>query len=255
MPYFYLYDTYTSDRAYANTLVRIENTLTDLGIQGRVAKLTILKSARDLVETAIKDGADTIVAVGNDLTISKVASALVDKKTPVVLGIIPLGDKNQRLAQILGIPLGVLACHVLSSRIIESLDVGKVNNQYFIRSVEISGTPNLNCDNQYTLRFNSPHNIKICNIDNWQMNGKLIAANPKNGLLEIILKPQNQKGFWGLKKHSHSLSLLSVTNCVITYDGDSLPVMVDGEKIIKTPITLNTASYKLKVIVGKKRLI
>jgi len=64
MPYFYLYDTFTSERAHAGTLVRIENALTDLGIQGRVGRLTILKSAKDLIDSAIKDGADTVVAVG-----------------------------------------------------------------------------------------------------------------------------------------------------------------------------------------------
>ncbi len=255
MPYFYLYDTYTSDRVHANTLVRIENTLTDLGIQGRITKLTILKSARDLVEMAIKDGADTIVAVGNDLTVSKVVSALIGKKTSVVLGIIPLGSKDQRLTQLLGIPPGVLACHVLSSRIIEALDVGKVNNQYFIRSVEISGAPNINCDNQYSIQFTGPHKIKVCNLDSWQINNNFITSDPKNGLLEIILEPQIQKGFWAFQKQKQSLSRFNVNNCIITTSGDSLPVIVDGEKVIKTPVTLNTANYKVKTIVGKKRLV
>ncbi|MFA4937060.1 MAG: diacylglycerol kinase family protein [Patescibacteria group bacterium] len=256
MPYFYLYDTYTSDRTHANTLVRIENTLTDLGIQGKIGRLTILKSAKDLIDSAFKDGADTIVAVGNDLTISKVAAALVGKKQEIAMGIIPIGEKDQSIASLLGIPIGVLACHVLSSRIIEQIDLGKVNSQYFIRSVTVSGTPTVTCDDRFTLVFNHPHAIKICNLDSWQLNGQTKVANPKNRMLETVLTPLPQKGFLGLtKKHHANGSQLIMESCKITSPGNSLPVVVDGERVLKTPVIIKIASQRIKVIVGKKRLI
>ncbi|MFH1112144.1 MAG: diacylglycerol kinase family protein [Patescibacteria group bacterium] len=256
MPYFYLYDTYANDRTHANTLVRIENTLTDLGIQGKVGRLTILKSAKDLIDFAIKDGADTIVAVGNDLTISKVAAALIGRKQEVTMGIIPVGEKNQSMANLLGIPIGVLACHVLSSRIIELLDLGKVNSQYFIRSVLVSGTPIITCDDQFSLALNRPHTIKICNLDSWKLNGQTKVANPKNKMLETVLTPIPQKGFLGFhKKKQASGSQLIMESCKIASPGNSLPVVVDGERVLKTPVTIKIASQRIKVIVGKKRLI
>ncbi|HBV33483.1 TPA: hypothetical protein DIC39_02230 [Patescibacteria group bacterium] len=255
MPYFYLYDTFTSERAHAGTLVRIENALTDLGIQGRVGRLTILKSAKDLIDSAIKDGADTVVAVGNDITISKAAAALAGKKPDVALGIIPVGDKEQSVARLLGIPIGVLACHVLSSRIIEAIDLGRVNNQYFIRSVAVSGTPEVECDDRFSLAFNRPHQIKICNLDLWELNGETKMSNPKNQLLETVLTPLPHKGFLGFGKKPEPGSQLVMESCRITSPGNSLPVVVDGERVLKTPVTIKVANARLKVIVGKKRLI
>ncbi len=257
MPYFYLYDTYTGDRSHANTLIKIENTLTDLGIQGRVGKLTILKSANDLIDSAIKDGADTIVAVGNDQTVSKVVSALsLGKKPDITIGLIPVGEKEQVLAGLLGIPTGVLSCHVLSSRIIDTIDIGKVNNQYFIRSVTVEGLPTIICNEQYTIDFSHPHQVKICNLDTWQNHGKTQIANPKNHLLETILNPIPEKGFLGFnKKSSDHSSQIVMESCRILSPGNSLPVVVDGERVLKTPVTIKIASQSLKVIAGKKRLI
>lgn len=257
MPYFYLYDTYTSDRTNANTLIKIENTLTDLGIQGRVGRLTILKSARDLIDSAIKEGANTVVAVGNDLTVSKVVSALSLSRQPnVTIGLIPVGDKEQTLAHILGIPTGVLSCHVLSSRIIDTIDIGKVNNQYFIRSVTVEGAPTIICNEQYTLGFNHPHQVKICNLDSWKMHGQTRIANPKNRLLETVLNPIPTKTFLGFsKKNSNHISQIVMETCRILSPGNSLPVVVDGERVLKTPVTIKIASQVLKMIVGKKRLI
>ncbi len=256
MPYFYLYDTYTSDRNHTNTLIRIENALTDLGIQGKVGRLTILKSTKDLIDTAIKDGADTIVAVGNDLTISKVATALVGKKQEITLGIIPIGGKNQFIAKLLGIPTDVLACHVLSSRIIEQIDLGKINSQYFIRSVTTVGAPIIICDDQFTLALNQPHAIKISNLDSWELNGQTKIANPKNKLLETVLIPLPQKGFLGFsKKQLNQGSQLIMESCKIISPGNPLPIVVDGERVLKTPVTIKIASQQIRVIVGKKRLI
>ncbi|MFH1867153.1 MAG: diacylglycerol kinase family protein [Patescibacteria group bacterium] len=255
MPYFYLYDTYTSDRVHANSLVRIENTLTDLGIQGRIGRLTILKSAKELIESALKDGADTIVTVGNDLTVSKAAIALASKKQNVTLGIIPIGEKDQSIAKLLGIPIGVLACHVLSSRIVEQIDLGKVNNQYFIRSVTIAGTPTVSCDEQFTVALSHPHNIKINNLDIWELNGQTKLANPKNKMFETVLTPLPQKNFLGLSKKVIPGSQLVIESCRITSPGNSLPVVVDGERVLKTPVTIKVAAQHLRVIVGKKRLI
>src|SRR3989338_10760844 len=97
MPYFYLYDSYLQDRSYATTLIKFETTLTDLGIQGKVGRLTLLKSVKDLVEAAVRDGADTIVAVGNDITLSQVAQVVI-KQPKITIGFIPLGSQHQTIA-------------------------------------------------------------------------------------------------------------------------------------------------------------
>lgn len=256
MPYFYLYDSYLQDRASANQLIRLEATLTDLGIQGKIGRLTLLKSVRDLVEAAVRDGADTVVAVGNDTTLSRVAEVLAKHKT-VTLGFVPLGQEKQNIAKLLGIPVGLLACHVLSSRIVEQISLGKVNNQFFIQSIVGQGTPIIECENQnriYKLNLTTPHNVKVCNLDQAD-DVEQGFVNPQNDFLEIILQPVVRKYWWQLNKPKSSLpSFIPAKTLKISSGSDEMLLTVDGHKVIKTPVTITVAAEHLKIIVGKKRL-
>lgn len=253
MPYFYLYDTYLGDRSYANQLIKLETTLTDLGLQGRIARLTILKSVRDLVEGAIREGADTIVAVGNDATLSKVAEVLA-RHTKTTLGFIPLGQTEQHMAELLGVPTGTLACHVLSGRLVERVSLGQVNKQYFIQSITCSGTPFMECEldgGAYRLELTTPHTLKICNLA-WHPQNQL-ATNPPNNTLELILKPKARSGWFGSHERSRS-TVLPIHTLRLT-SNEELPLVVDGYRVLKTPATVNLARERLRMIVGKKRLI
>jgi diacylglycerol kinase family enzyme len=250
MPYFYLYDSYLQDRSYASTLIKLETTLTDLGIQGRVGRLTLLKSVKDIVESAVRDGADTIVAVGNDITLSQVAQAAI-KHPKVTVGFVPLGSSQQNLAPLLGIPLGILACHVLSSRLVEDLPIGKINNQFFLQSVILSGTPILECEDSYELSLDEPHEVRVCNLTNEPSP----PTSSKKTRLTAIITPQHNKrlGLFGQNKLSPSAVTISALR--VSSDGDELPLTVDNYRVLKTPATITTAQQRLRIIVGKKRLI
>ncbi len=83
----------------------------------------------DLVEKAIKDGIDTVVAVGGDGTINEVASACLYK--PVKLGVIPRGSGNG-LARELKIPISsIKAVKCINEEITSKIDVGLVNGKNF----------------------------------------------------------------------------------------------------------------------------
>lgn len=85
--------------------------------------------ARKIAKQRIREGFQTLVAVGGDGTVNEVASALVDK--PARLGIIPTGSGNG-LARSLGIPLHFQeALDVLKSGTDKRIDAGKVNKRYF----------------------------------------------------------------------------------------------------------------------------
>lgn len=72
---------------------------------------------------------DIIVAVGGDGTVNEIASAIAG--TDKVLGIIPFGSGNG-LARFLQIPLNTAkAIQNLNSGRVESIDSGKINNQWF----------------------------------------------------------------------------------------------------------------------------
>src|SRR5690349_13808036 len=131
--YFYVFDSYLQDRKYANEVARVETRLGTLGIQGRQEKITILKNIHEALKEAIKRGATTIVAVGNDKTVTKILPQVVEHG--LTLGLIPLGPE-QTIADSLGIPHGVSACDSLSRRVMRRLDVGQANNQYFLLQLQ-----------------------------------------------------------------------------------------------------------------------
>ncbi|MFA4818261.1 MAG: diacylglycerol kinase family protein [Patescibacteria group bacterium] len=253
MPYFYLYDSYLQDRSYSNQLIRLETTITDLGLQGKVGRLTLLKSIRDLIENALRDNTDTIVVVGNDITFSQTAEILA-LHPKITLGFIPLGPTNQTLAYLLGIPLGILACHTLSSRIVEKINLPKINNQSFIKSAEAQGVATFNCENHYQLSVSYPHYYKICNLDVWGESDQAIS-NPKDGLVEVVLTPHKPKSWWNKfkKTPASSPTVLPLKNVRLDAVGDSLSLLIDGHRVIKTPATVVATGDYLRVIVGRDR--
>lgn len=251
MSYFYLYDSYLQDRGYANTLIKLETTLADLGIPGRVGRLTLLKSVKDLVETAIRDGADTVVAVGNDITLSQVVQAVV-KQPKITLGFIPLGSSHQTIAPLLGIPVGLLACHVLSGRIVTELPVGKINNQYWLQSIVVRGAPVLECEHSYEITLERPHTVRICNLD---PTGKNLGLSAVSGKLVAVITPTESVGFNLFKKQPPPTSTLPLRELTLSSTAEELPVVVDNYRTLKTPVNITLAPQQIRIIVGKKRLI
>ena len=87
------------------------------------------KHAAQLAKTAIKEGANIIVACGGDGTINEVATALVG--TEIKLGIIPIGSGNG-LASNLNISKNNReAIMAIKAAKTTKIDVGSVNGTYF----------------------------------------------------------------------------------------------------------------------------
>ena len=254
--YFYIYDSFLSDKKYENVLARIEARILELGINGRIEKLTILKNLKELVVDAIKKGADTVVAVGDDRIISKVVS-IIAQYSKVTLGIIPLGPEN-KIAQILGIPEGEQACDILSKRIIKKVDLGKVNDIYFISSLEITkGNIKMECDGQYQVEPQfSEGSISICNFGNIFKETKLAKkdiSNPQDGILEAVIFSPN-KGFNIFKKYYKRDSVFPIKKVKIKCETECVPLLLDGQIVVKTPATVEVAPKKLNIIVGRSRM-
>jgi len=94
------------------------------GIEAEVGFKTSGKAARQLTCDALEHNYDLIIAAGGDGTIEDVASQLVHTKA--VLGILPVGSRNN-LARELGIPLDLnLACELLAAGITRQVDIGRV---------------------------------------------------------------------------------------------------------------------------------
>lgn len=237
--YYYIYDSFLSDKKYRKLLAQIETRLTDLGINGKINRLSFLKNINDIITDEIKCGNNTIVALGNDATINKVINIIAN--LDVFLGVIPIG-KEQKISKILGIPEGLAACETLSARIIKKINLGKVNNSYFVSSLDAAGRDIiLECDNNFVINLEQTNHIKIANKNLFQPESRL----------EITISNQNKKFFF-LPNRS-DISQLKGESLLIN-SKKSIPILLNDEnKIIKTPAHLSIQRQKLSVIVGRSR--
>ncbi|RJO59771.1 hypothetical protein C4546_00380 [Candidatus Parcubacteria bacterium] len=244
--YTYIVEAEINSKKFENELARIEARLIELEVAGRIEKLTILKSLPETIKDAVRDHAETIVLIGTDKLINSAISTLAEFKATI--GIIPLGEPTL-IAESLGIPYGLTACDTLSARITTSLDLGKINNRYFLSTVHVPDcrTLTLDCDNQFKVSTITPATIDITNFGE--------TSNPHDGRLEVIVKPEVQKSFFGFMKPRHfdRRSVFPFKKLTIKSTGDCLPIVSDGETIIKTPATIEVAPKKVRIIVGKKR--
>ncbi|WP_413376128.1 diacylglycerol kinase [Alkalihalobacillus sp. 1P02AB] len=88
--------------------------------------------AKRAAEKAAKNGYDLVIAAGGDGTIFEVINGLAHLKERPMIGLIPAGTTND-FARALGIPKDIeKACDVLCGDHIEPIDIGKVNDKYFI---------------------------------------------------------------------------------------------------------------------------
>jgi diacylglycerol kinase family enzyme len=168
-------------------------------------------------------------------------------ETDVTVGIIPVGEYTE-MATALGIPYGVAACDILSARITSTLDLGKVNNRYFLSKLSLPECKSItiDCDSKFQVSALSPATIDIANFGE--------QGSPRDGHLDVIVRPQESKKMFGFGRRSFSkASIFPVKKLTIRSGGDSMPIMSDGETIIKTPATVEIAPKKLRIIVGKQR--
>ncbi len=255
--YYYIYDSFVADKKYETLTHKIEARLMDLGINGRSEKLTILKSYKEIVNDAIAKGAQTIVAVGNDETVSKIIGSLSNYS--ITIGIIPIGQTNS-IASMLGIPQGEAACNVLSSRIVEKIDLGKANNSYFISSLDVPAQPSIVMDyGSYSVSPLSEKNvitIRNFNTDDVRGSDSEHTSNPKDGIFETVISgPKKKSGILGLFQQEYGKgSVFPFKKLKIKCASDCLPIIADGQTTIKTPVTVEVLPKKLNIIVGKNRM-
>ncbi|MCX7778652.1 MAG: diacylglycerol kinase family protein [Patescibacteria group bacterium] len=251
--YLYIFDSFLVKKKYKKILDKIETRITDLEISGRIIRLTILESIEEIIKEAIKRGVETIVVVGNDKTFCQAASAMVN--SGVVLGFIPINEET-KLAKILGLPKNELACEVISARLVENIDSARINHYFFLSSVQIKTAKIILKTPSYTIfPFSQIDEIKISNLDSL-LDGKGVS-NPKDNFVEVIFqKPISS--FLSFFKFSqekiiNSFFLFKKINVESPKKKKEVPVLVDGWRVLKTPLEIEVVPSSLKVIVGKER--
>lgn len=255
--YFYFYDKFVQDKQHDAVVAAVESRLIELGINGRVEKLSIFKNVQELVADAVKKGATTVVAVGNDTTFTTVANIVAHHQ--VTLGFIPVVE-GSRFAQVLGIPTGAGACDVLSKRLCETIDLGKVRDHYIVgclRVLQPSGVT-LRCDDQYTISTTAATTeVRIMNVgDVFDLPSPRIM-NSTDGRLDVVIAPVVETGVLRKKKvrHEEKETVIPIEHLRVDVASGSVQLQVDNGVTITTPCEVTVVPQALTLIVGRDRLL
>lgn len=242
----YIYDDYLNKSKYNRILNKVEIRLTDLGLNGKIIRLGAIKNIRDVIQNEIKNGAKTIVAVGNNQTVNKIIGSVIDNELygffqkNILFSIIPIGEDNS-IADSLGIKKEEEACNILLARRVKKIDIGLVNNYYFLNKATIDSQDSIiEINGEYTIESEEKGIISVFNLKSSANDDKNIKVNPVDGKLDIYIKNKNK-----------DLSFLSVDKLKISNPNKLL--LLDDIIEIKTPAEINVISGKLNVIVGKDR--
>lgn len=242
----YIYDVFLNQKHYEKEVIRIEHSLTDKGLNGPIVRLSLINNVAHAVEDLLKRGVTSIIAIGSDQLFSKLADQIAEQ-AGITIGLIPLGT-HQQLAQLFGIPSGAEACKIIAARLVRPVQLSKINSAYFIHSVSIfDARAQVVIDNQFSLSPTTDEaSISIFN---------LIETDPESGedtkTLSVVMTPLTEKKLF---KKPESLAPTSLQSQRMTIpEPRGVPVIVDGQKIINTPVTLEVSDKSVQVIMGKER--
>jgi len=243
--YGYIYDVFLHQKVYEKELIRIEHSLTDLGLQGSKIRLSLINNIGHAVEDLLRRGVKTIVVIGSDQLFSKLVDQTVDQDG-ITLGLIPMGSHNQ-LAEIFGIPDGAEACQVLSARLIRPVQISQINSAYFIHSVTVDAAVTIEFDQRFSVAPVSDNaQISIYN---------LTESDPETGddeqIFSVTITPQGEKGWFG-KTQSLASSIIKSPRIKIL-EPRGIPIIVDGQKIVNTPAELTISDKSVQVVMGRDR--
>lgn len=254
--YAYLYDDFLSDRAYDRVLANVETRCSVLGIQGRTARLAIFRSARELVESLVRDGAETIVVVGNDQTLQKVMWFLPD--LPITVGYIPVCEPAS-IGMLLGIPIGDAACDVLAARRMETLDVGTVDDRYFLTEIVLETTKAaIDIEGRYRIAPRQAGRVSIRNLGSMNKQGRS-SANPRDGLLEVVIQPITEEPvkkrrlpFLRTFAPAMPETRMALTNGAII-SNEPADLLVDGIRMNGFTFRIGIVPRKLRIVAGRDK--
>jgi diacylglycerol kinase (ATP) len=134
----------------------VEAALEEAGVDFSLVCTAGPDHAIELAREAVLEGYSPVVAAGGDGTIGEVVNGLMQAAGDQVAGplaIIPLGSANDFI-QTLGTPADLQgACQLLRTGQVQTIDVGRVNERYFINDVGVGFEPQVTLESRKIKRL------------------------------------------------------------------------------------------------------
>jgi diacylglycerol kinase family enzyme len=255
--YTYVYDGFVTDKRHEKLLSRVETRLTDLGISGRIERLTMFKDIGEIVADAAAQGCETIVAVGDDSTVGRLIDVV--GKHDMAFGVIPIGDGPHTIANLLGVEEGVEACNILSRRVLHAVDLGRINDHFFLSSVRIPRTrAAISCNGQYSVIPTEDNEVHVCNLAPMTVgaDGDAAISSPRDGFLQTVFQPSPRRGFFSklfrAAEPPPPPTVVPVRTLTVKHH-QPVTVIRDGQRLSSSVLDIEVLPKRLKVITGKSR--
>ena len=252
--YVYIYDNYLRNKKFESVIKAMEIRLTDYGIAGKILRLNNYTDAKPVIDDEIKRGAKTVVIVGNDQTFGHILSR--SATCDCIFGFLPVGSDNNTIASVLGIPIGVESCEALSRRRKEALDVGWMNNRYFVSQLHVAPAKiEVTYDEKFKVSAKEKMELVVCNLQPfyWKKDNKSneqYIVHPQDGKLEAFLRPLTKKGWWGYKYEEPSIFPFEEMEINAL---EPFTVNADGKISKELKVKIKLAHGKINMIVGRDR--
>ena len=229
-------------------LSQIETRITDLGLNGKIFKLGLMRMLDDTIKNELKRGAKTIIVLGNNKIINQAVNALSGNAAP--LGIIPIGEANNSIAKGLGIESAESACDILSARLIAEFDLGQANNTYFLEGAIIKNQGTIiDMSGDFTVEPGGKGVIQILNLPNRGLKCPADkSASPSDGILEMIINSLSNKKIFPKQKDQSVFKIKKIT--IINRQAQ---LLLDGSVSLPAPAEITVAKTRINIIVGKNR--
>lgn len=254
--YLYLYDEYLREGQYRAILSLLENRLADFEIAGKIVKLTAFTNPRALIEDELRHGnVKNVIITGNDDTVAKVLTRAADLEA--TFGLLPIGQKKNYLARVLGVPLNEKGVEVLAARKIEKIDYGVINrNRFFLSYLYIpSARAKVSCDKNFSIQpARQKFEMAVANLLPPPFASEKFALHPQDEQMEFYLRPVKGGFLSSFVKGrlQEEASVFAFKHLLITSDR-AMTVLADGKETEELSVEVEVAPRKLKMIVGKNR--
>jgi len=250
--YLYLYDASLKERQYERVISNLETQMTDLGITGKIVRLSSLLSPKQIISEELRRSKElkTVVIVGDDVAFTKIIQQVAD--LPVTFGWVPVGQKTD-LAERFGLPYGAACAQILSRRRVMELDVASCNQFYFLDFCHIP-LSSLTMQLDSSMTISGAAEKMECYIWNVPPSNRApmppgYTPSPYDRQLEIVLLPVARKTIFSSKMAPPSIFPFREAKIILD---KPVSIDIDGNILKERQLIIQLLPKPLRLIVNSR---
>jgi len=259
--HFYVYDEYTNKPKYKEKIRQVEKAITDLEIIGKIVRLKNAGNIFRILFEAIKNNAKTIVAIGNDITLNKTIHNLLYLSEKLnfyhlpPVGLIPIGKKNQSIAEKLNLNYDKNACKHIACRYFKKIDIGELfslqdKKKYYFLSHAAIKTKNTKI--KLNSFFISSHEKGIIQISNFPDKNNInnFDSSYDDNIFELNFNIKKKRYFLFSK---NEVSQFKFKNIYIENNQNN-QIILDNNILAPLPANIKILPSRINLIINRKKI-